>query len=73
MVNRVLNDDDSNYLYHHECPNENVSYKNYYHMMTDSKCEIVLLSKFRAFPEAHAILGSNNSVLTSNNGQSSIK
>ena len=66
----VLNDDDSNYLYHHECPNENVSYKNYYHMMTDSKCEIVLLSKFRAFPEAHAILGSNNSVLTSNNGQS---
>ena len=39
-------------------------------MMTDSKCEIVLLSKFRAFPEAHAILGSNNSVLTSNNGQS---
>ena len=66
----VLNDDDSNYLYHHECPNEDVSFKNYYHMMTDSKCEIVLLSKFRAFSEAHAILGSNKSVLTSNNGQS---
>ena len=66
----VLNEDDSNYLYHHECPNEDVTYKNYYHMMTDSKCEIVLLSKFRAFPEAHAILGSNSSVLTSNNGQS---
>ena len=66
----VLSDDDSNYLYHHECPNEDVSFKNYYHMMTDSKCEIVLLSKFRAFSEAHAILGSNKSVLTSNNGQS---
>ena len=66
----VLNDDDSNYLYHHECPNEEISFKNYYHMMKDSKCEIVLLSKFRAFAEAHAILGSNNSVLTSNKGQS---
>ena len=65
----VLNDDDSNYLYHHECPKEDISFKNYYHMMTDSKCEIVLLSKFRAFAEAHAILGSNNSVLTSNKGQ----
>ena len=67
----VLNDDDANYLYHHECPNETVSFKNYYHMMTDSNCEVILLSKFRGFPEAHAILGSNNSVLTSNKGQSS--
>ena len=65
----VLNDDDSNYLYYHECPNQDVSFNNYHHMMTDSKCEIVLLSKFRAFSEAHAILGSNNSVLTSNKGQ----
>ena len=66
----VLSDEDSNYLYHHECPEETVSFKNYYHMMTDSNCEIILLSKFRGFPEAHAILGSNNSVLTSNKGQS---
>ena len=66
----VLNDDDSNYLYHHECPDESVSFNNYYHMMTDSSCEIVLLSKFRGFSEAHAILGSNSSVLTSNKGQS---
>ena len=66
----VLNDDDANYLYHHECPNETVSFNNYYHMMTDSNCEIILLSKFRGFSEAHAILGSNNSVLTSNKGQS---
>ena len=66
----VLNDDDSNYLYYHECPNQDVSSNNYHHMKTDSKCEIVLLSKFRAFSEAHAILGSNSSVLTSNNGQS---
>ena len=65
----VLNDDDANYLYHHECPNEDVSFKNYYHMIKDSKCEIVLLSKFRAFSEAHAILGSNNSILASNKGQ----
>ena len=66
----VLNDHDTNYLYYHECPNKEVSFNNYYHTMTDSKCEIVLLSKFRAFSEAHAILGSNNSVLTSNKGQS---
>ena len=66
----VLNDDESNYLYHHECPNETVSFNNYYHMMTDSNCEIILLSKFRGFPEAHAILGSNNSVLTASKGQS---
>ena len=66
----VLNDDDSNYLYHHECPDESVSFNNYYHMMTDSNCEIILLSKFRGFSEAHAILGSNSSVMTSNKGQS---
>ena len=66
----VLNDDDSNYLYHHECPNETVSFNNYYHMITDSNCEIILLTKFRGFDEAHAILGSNSSVLTSNKGQS---
>ena len=65
----VLNDDDANYLYHHECPNEDVSFKNYYHMIKDSKCEIVLLSKFRAFSEAHAILGNNSSILASNKGQ----
>ena len=66
----VLNDDDALYLYHHECPNETISFNNYYHMMTDSNCEIILLSKFRGFSEAHAILGSNSSVLTSNKGQS---
>ena len=66
----VLNDDDSNYLYHHECPDESVSFKNYYHMMTDSNCEIILLSKFRGFSEAHAILGSNNSSIAYNRGQS---
>ena len=65
----VLNDDDANYLYHHECPQEDVSFKNYYYMIKDSKCEIILLSKFRAFSEAHAILGSNNSILASNKGQ----
>ena len=66
----VLSDENSNYLYHHECPDESVSFKNYYHMMSDSNCEVILLSKFRGFSEAHAILGSNSSVLTSNKGQS---
>ena len=65
----VLNDTDANYLYHHECPNQSISFNNYYHMMTDSNCEVILLSKFRGFDEAHAILGSNSSVLTSSKGQ----
>ena len=65
----VLNDTDANYLYHHECPNQTISFNNYYHMMTDSNCEVILLSKFRGFDEAHAILGSNSSVLTSTKGQ----
>ena len=43
--------------------------ENEIYMIKDSKCEIILLSKFRAFSEAHAILGNNNSILAANKGQ----
>ena len=58
---KVLDENDIKFLYFNECPNNEIPFNTYHRMMSEANCEIVLLTKFRGFAEAHAILGSNTS------------
>ena len=55
-----LNKNQISYLYNHEFPTQvKLPFNLYYNMMSDSNCELLIMSKFSAFVDAATIIGLN--------------